>query len=90
LSQPAPFPVALRRFMDAEGRPHGLLICQETFEPSISGSLYAASLARRCASPNTLFRYLQFAQALLSWGLAEGVDLDSRLLRGGSFVECGN
>ncbi len=68
--------------MDTQGRPQGLLVCQQTFEPSISGSLYAASLAQRCASPNTLFRYLQFAQSLLSWGLAEEVDLDSRLLRG--------
>ena len=77
-------PIALRRFSDAEGRPQGLLLRRETFAPSIAGSLYAASLARRCASPNTLYRYLQFVQALLSWGVTEGVNLEERLLSGRS------
>lgn len=79
---PDPFPIALRRFIDANGQPNGMLVNRDTFAPSIPGSLYAASLARRCASPNTLYRYLQFAQALLSWGLESGVDLDQRLLHG--------
>lgn len=74
--------MALRRFLDADGRPNGMLIDRETFAPSVAASVYGASLARRCASPNTLFRYLQFAQALLSWGLESGFNLDQRLLKG--------
>jgi len=81
---PQPFPVALRRFFDNEGRANGILVDRQTWTPSTVGSLYAASLARRCSSPNTLYRYLQFAQALLSWGLEEGVDLENRLLLGHS------
>lgn len=77
-----PFPIALRRFLDVDGRPNGMLVNRNTFAPSIPGSLYAASLARRSASPNTLYRYLQFAQALLSWALESGVNLDERLLHG--------
>lgn len=79
---PPPFPIAMRRFLDSEACAHGMLLDRRTFMPSTVGSLYAASLARRCSSPNTLYRYLQFAQALLSWGLEDGVNLEGRLLEG--------
>lgn len=74
--------IALRRFSDENGTPRGLLLDRRTFHPSLAGSIYEASLSRRCSSPNTLYRYLQFSQALLSWGAESDLDLDARLLSG--------
>lgn len=77
-----PYRVALRRFSDASSVPRAILIDRLTLEPSIVGSLYEASLSRRCSSPNTFYRYLQFAQALLSWDREVEAGLEHRLLSG--------
>lgn len=81
----SPFSIALRRYLDIDGNARGLLVDRDTFEPSIAGSLYEASLSRRCPSPNTLYTNLQHAQAVLSWGKENGTDLDARLLAGEPF-----
>lgn len=81
----SPYSIALRRYLDNDGKARGLLVDRDTFEPSIAGSLYEASLSRRCSSPNTLYKKLQHAQAVLSWGKEKGINLDARLLAGEPF-----
>jgi hypothetical protein len=78
----ASLPILLRRFQGADGRARAILLNARTYEPSAAGSLYEASLSRRCASPNTLFHYLSSAQLLLSWAQHAGFDLDRQLLSG--------
>lgn len=77
-----PYRVALRRFPDHSGPPSGMLLDRLTLSPSVAGSIYCSSQARRSASPNTLYRTLHAAQAFLSCWLEEGVDLEQRLLEG--------
>ena len=81
----SPYRIALRRYIDDDGNARGLLLDRDTFEPSVAGSVYEVSLSRRYSSPNTLYRNLQFAQALLSWGKENEKDLDAQLLSGDPF-----
>ncbi|WP_375259512.1 hypothetical protein [Citreimonas sp.] len=76
------YSVALRRFQTPQGQARGILQNANTYQPSIIGSLYEASLSRRCASPNTLYRALTSAQALLSWANDTNIDLERQLLAG--------